>query len=148
MLIIPTTAERKNLANKLTQTNRLGSFTATLEVEPFDYKAQFGYLRLDDLKKYNIQAYIDSPERMFNFAIFLPRGAVEGTVRVSTNPYSDTTAYAVYLAAFDGGIKFFIGSSGFVKYKYYPAEARIEGDFEYRCVLGKIFKGSFNVNEE
>ncbi|CAI8709191.1 putative Lectin_legB domain-containing protein [Pseudomonas sp. IT-P12] len=147
MLVIPTIAERQNLKKQLNN-NRLGTFTATLEVTPFDFRADVAHLHYDDLKRYNIQAYIDTPDHLYSFGMFIPRNAEEGTIRVSTNPYSETTVYVAYLAAVDGGLKYFIGASGFVNYQYFPAERRIQGQFEYRDVLGKTFKGAFNVHEE
>jgi hypothetical protein len=147
MLIIPTTAQREHLKEQLTKSKRLGTFTATLQVEPFEYVTDNGYLNNEDPKRYSINSYIDLPERIHKFDIFIPRNAQEGLVRVSTNPISETTAYAVYFSAVDGGLKLFIGSKGFVTYKYDPSERRIEGEFEYDDVLGKTFKGAFNVNE-
>lgn len=148
MLVIPTTAERQRILKEQQNNDRLGTFTATLEVSPFDFKADVAYLHYDDPKRYNLLADIDTPEHFYSFGMFIPRNAEEGTIRVSTNPYSETTVYVAYLAAVDGGLKFFIGASGFVNYQYFPAERRIQGQFEYRDVLGKTFKGAFNVHEE
>lgn len=148
MIEFPSPKQIKAIKKQQMSSTIASSFTATLELPPKNFVAQSTFYTPPEgvTKVFGVTGDIELPESLFRLSLQIPYGGEEGTSRVSTNPLDYSTVYAVYLAVEDGWPRFYIGRSGFVQYRYYPNEKRIEGSFEYVCVLNHNFKGQFNIS--
>jgi hypothetical protein len=129
-------------------TAKRGTFNAVLEVEPKNFVPDQVALLEDDGKTYTIQAAIDRENLLVSFVFNIPRDKLQGESYISPNPLDKTTTYVVMMVATSEAVVVYIGQTGFVQFNYLPGERRIEGDFDFRCLKGKKFTGSFNVYEE
>ncbi|MCW8274774.1 hypothetical protein IMF27_02845 [Pseudomonas sp. PCH199] len=134
--------QKKNIEDKLNNSQKNGSFKCTLPFAPYDFNASLSFYKHNpDTLHFLIEAEDSSSGKRLYISAALPfEQVIIGTIKVSFQAESDEATVILFTPT-----SIHAGRSGFFTTKYTMSTTNLTGKFEFVDHLRLTFKGEFSI---